>query len=154
MPDCLTCERIASRDDGAAPSWDAIARTAGWDLAHAFDTAVEGWLVLVARRHVSSIADLTDSEAVELGPLVRDVSAILQDVVGVSKTYVVQFAEHPQHPHVHVHLIPRSSDLPEAYRGPRVFQLLGVSEEERVSERRMTEIADMVARRLSQSTHR
>ena len=84
---CHTCALVARRDAGAAPAWDSILRTAGWDVVHAFGTSVEGWMVLVARRHIAAVADLTDAEALELGPLVKSVSAALHAVAGCEKTY-------------------------------------------------------------------
>jgi diadenosine tetraphosphate (Ap4A) HIT family hydrolase len=140
---------VARRDAGEAPWWDRILRTDHWDVAHAFGTALEGWLVLVVRRHLTAVADLNDAEAAELGPLVKRVSAALREVIGCDKTYVVQFAEHPQHPHVHVHVIPRSRDLPDERQGPRVFSLLGVPDDRAVPEARMDEIAADIAMRLA-----
>ncbi len=148
MADCMTCELVARRDRGEAPPWDAIVRTPGWDVVHAFGTAVEGWTVLVVRRHITSVADLTDDEAAELGPLVKNVSAALQKVLGCEKTYVAQFAEHPQHPHVHVHVIPRPVDLVAEHRGPGIFGLMGVAADQAVPEARMNEIAAEVLRHL------
>jgi diadenosine tetraphosphate (Ap4A) HIT family hydrolase len=55
---------------------------------------------------------LTPDEAAELGRLLPVVSQALQKAVGCQKTYVVQFAEHPEHPHVHFHVIPITADLP------------------------------------------
>jgi diadenosine tetraphosphate (Ap4A) HIT family hydrolase len=118
-------------------------------VVHAFGTSVEGWLVLVVRRHITAVADLTDEEAAALGPLIKDVSRALQATVGCPKTYVVQFAEHRDHPHVHVHVIPRAADLPDALQGPRVFGLLGVSDEQCVPEARMNEIAESVRSNLA-----
>lgn len=151
MVDCRTCELVARRDSGGAPLWDFIGRTPGWDIVHAYGTSVEGWIVLVARRHITALADLTDDEASELGPLVRSVSRALHQTVGCLKTYVVQFAEHSQHPHVHVHVIPRSAGLPEEQRGPGIFALLGVDRDHRVPEARMNEIATVLRRHLTQS---
>jgi diadenosine tetraphosphate (Ap4A) HIT family hydrolase len=126
MSECHTCLLTARRDAGEAPPWDHILRTPSWDLAHAFSTSVEGWLVLVARRHITAVADLTDEEAVSLGPLIKQVSAALHEVVGCEKTYVVQFAEHPQHPHVRVHVIARALDLDSSAVGPGIFSRMGV----------------------------
>jgi diadenosine tetraphosphate (Ap4A) HIT family hydrolase len=149
MSDCHTCDLSARRAAGAAPPWDNIVRTPTWDVAHAFGTDVEGWLVLVVRRHITSVADLTDAEAAELGPLIKRVSAALQEVVGCEKTYVVQFAEHPNHPHVHVHVIARPVDLAAEHRGPRIFAgRSGLPDEECVPEPRMNEIAAAVRSRL------
>jgi diadenosine tetraphosphate (Ap4A) HIT family hydrolase len=84
---------VARRDAGHAPPWDLIVRTPNWDIVHADGTSVEGWTVLVARRHLTAVADLTDAEAAELGPLIKHVSRALHETVGCVKTYVVQFAE-------------------------------------------------------------
>jgi diadenosine tetraphosphate (Ap4A) HIT family hydrolase len=142
--DCRTCELIERRDRGDAPSWDQIVRTPSWDLVHAFGTAMPGWLVLVVRRHITSVAELTDDEAATLGPLIRSASRALSDVVGCAKTYVVQFAESAEHPHVHVHVIPRPDDLSPELRGPGVFRLLGVAEDDAVPEVEMDRIAERV----------
>lgn len=148
MTACRTCELVQRRDAGGAPPWDQIVRTPTWDVAHAFGTTIEGWTVLVLRRHVASVAELTDAEAAELGPLITRVSRALQETVGCVKTYVAQFAEHPEHRHVHVHLIPRAEDLADDRQGPRIFSELGVPEDRSVPEARMNEIAADLQRHL------
>lgn len=145
MDACRTCELVERRDRGEAPAWDQIHRTERWDVVHCYGTSVEGWLVLVCREHRTALADLTDPEAAELGPLIKSASLALRACLGAAKTYAVQFAEHPLHPHVHVHVIPRAVDLPEHERGPRIFDRLGVTEADAVSESRMNEIASQVA---------
>jgi diadenosine tetraphosphate (Ap4A) HIT family hydrolase len=137
---CRSCELVARRDRGEAPLWDAIVRTAHWDVVHCWPTSHEGWLVLAVRVHRDSIADLTADEAAELGPLLRVASQALHERVGAVKTYVAQFAEHPDHQHVHVHLVPVAADHPDQRRGPQVFGLLG-DESTAVSEDRMNELA-------------
>lgn len=144
--ECRTCELVQRRDEGLAATWDSVQRTTNWDVAHAYDTSIEGWMVLVVRRHVASLADLTDAETAEVGPLIVRLSRALRDAVGCVKTYVAQFAEDPGHPHVHIHLVPRYSDQPADLRGPAVFGALGVPQHERVSELRTNEITDAIAR--------
>ena len=148
MATCLTCAFLERRDAGEAAAWDCILRTPTWDVVHAFGTAVEGWLVLVVRRHITALSELTDDEAAELGPLIRRVSQALEHVTGCEKTYVVQFAEKAEHRHVHVHVIPRAGDLPDELQGPRVFDLLGVDGDRAVTEERMTAVAERVAAQL------
>jgi diadenosine tetraphosphate (Ap4A) HIT family hydrolase len=151
MPTCQTCELVARRDAGKAPPWDRILRTPWWDVVHAFGTSIEGWTVLVLRRHASAVSELTDDEVVELGPLIRDVSRALESSTGCPKTYVAQFAEHPDHPHVHVHVIPRPATLDDRSRGPRVFDFLGLPPDRCVPETRMDQLADQIATRLTDS---
>lgn len=137
----MTCQLIARRDAGSAPMWDCIHRTQYWDIVHSYNTALPGWLVIVARRHIEAIHELTPDEAAELGVLIRRVSVALRDVTGCLKTYVIQFAEAAEHPHVHFHIVPRMADQPEEYQSTKVFAYLGVPKEERVGEARMNEIA-------------
>ncbi len=141
MTDCKTCALVERRDEGTAPPWDSIMRTPGWDVVHSYNSALEGWLVLVARRHLTALAELTDAEADELGPLIRRVSLALHEVTGCAKTYLAQFAEHPDHRHVHVHLIPRAADHPVGAIGPNVFRLIGDGVGEPVGRERMDELA-------------
>lgn len=102
----------------------------------------------MAQRHLEALDELTDDEATELGLLIRHVSAALKEVTGCVKTYVMQFAEHKDHPHVHFHIVPRMADQPEDRRSIKVFTYLGVSEAEYVREEQMNEIASQVQRIL------
>jgi diadenosine tetraphosphate (Ap4A) HIT family hydrolase len=149
MADCLTCELTRRRDAGEAPLWDNMYRGQYWDVAHAYNTSLPGWLVLIARRHIAAIDELTEDEAVELGLLIRRVSLILKTLTGCTKTYVIQFAEAADHPHVHFHIVPRMPDQPDDRRGPDIFGYLGVSDDERVSEAEMNRIGAAVHRNLT-----
>ena len=71
----------------------------------------------------------------------RDVSSFLKRDLGCLNTYVMQFAEHPDHPHVHFHVVPRSPDMPTGYRGANVFAYLSVDDSERVTESDMNAMA-------------
>ena len=151
MAYCKTCELISRRDTNNASLWDCIYRTQFWDVVHHNSTALPGCLVLVARRHIGAIDELTNEEAIELGVLLRQVSLALKETTGCIKTYVVQFAEMAEHQHVHFHIIPRMANQPENRRGTNVFEYSGVSEEERVSEEIMNEIATKVQKILLSS---
>jgi diadenosine tetraphosphate (Ap4A) HIT family hydrolase len=148
MIDCHTCELTVERDGGNAPLWDSIYRSEYWDVVHAYNTSLLGWLVLVARRHVAAIDELSEAEAVEMGKLVRQLSIILKAQVGCTKTYVIQFAEAPRHQHVHFHIVPRMADQPDDHKGPHIFKYLGVPDEERVSEAAMNDLALKIRRNL------
>ena len=112
MQGCKTCELTARRDRGDAPLWDNILRTSLWDVVHSYETSLPGWLVLVLRRHIAALDELTEGEAAELGALLRKTSKALKEVMGCEKTYIIQFAEHPGHPHVHFHIVPRMAVCP------------------------------------------
>jgi diadenosine tetraphosphate (Ap4A) HIT family hydrolase len=137
--DCYSC--AGNADLGRLPPRELIAADDLWRVAHAFGSALPGWLVLIPRRHVTSIAALTDAEAAALGTWQVRLSRALQQVMGCEKTYIGQFAEAAGFAHVHFHIVPRPVDLIHDLRGPRIFGLLGVPDGQQIPDDRMDEIA-------------
>jgi diadenosine tetraphosphate (Ap4A) HIT family hydrolase len=142
--DCYSCAQEA--EAGNLPPRESIAADDNWRAAHAFGTALEGWLVLVPRRHITSISELNDTEARSLGAWQVRLSRALHQVVGCQKTYIAQFAEAEGFAHVHFHVIPRPPGLADELRGPRIFQMMRTDEHTVVTEQRM----DQIARELSE----
>jgi diadenosine tetraphosphate (Ap4A) HIT family hydrolase len=136
---CFTCEGNARIDE--LPPRERIAVDDYWRVAHAMGTSLQGWLVLLPRRHVVAIAELTDVEATGLGIWQVRLSQALHAVTGCAKTYVVQFAEAPRFSHVHFHLIPRMPDLRADRRGPNVFEFLTQAAEQEVTDSEMDALA-------------
>ena len=120
---CISCDHNAALDE--LPVRERIASDEHWRVAHAFGVDLLGWLVLIPRRHVTSIADLDVAEAASLGHWQVRLSRALHTALGCTKTYVAQFAEADGFSHVHFHVVPRMPDLPADLRGPRIFALLG-----------------------------
>lgn len=137
--DCYSCRSDARLPD--LPPREQVGFDEHWRAAHAIGTALPGWLVLVPRRHVTTIAQLTDAEAASLGTWQVRLSRALHAVTGCEKTYVAQFAEAAGFEHVHFHIVSRSAELPADLRGPRVFGLLGREADEALPDARMDEIA-------------
>jgi diadenosine tetraphosphate (Ap4A) HIT family hydrolase len=127
MADCFSCAQNAL-DPMTLPPREAVYDSQQWRVAHSFNSALPGWLVLVARRHVTSLSQLTLEEAAGLGPLLRAISQALEDVLGAAKAYVIFLAEAEGFSHLHIHLIPRAADLPADRRGPAIFTYLKQAE--------------------------
>ncbi|ASW53099.1 HIT family protein [Plantactinospora sp. KBS50] len=144
--ECYTCGN--NRRIDALPARELVAADDHWRVAHAFDSALPGWLVLLPRRHVTEIAELTDAEAASLGTWQVRLSRALHAVTGCSKTYLMQLAEKEGFAHVHFHVVPRMPDLPADRRGPAVFGYLNAAEGERLDEVRQDEIAAALRARL------
>lgn len=144
--DCYACAQEAEADK--LPLRERIAGDDLWRVAHAFDSALPGWLVLVPRRHVTSVGGLTDAEAQSLGMWQVRLSRALHEVLGCQKTYIAQFAEAAGFSHVHFHVVPRPPDLAPELRGPRIFQMLGAVDRPHISDQRMDEIARELAAQL------
>jgi diadenosine tetraphosphate (Ap4A) HIT family hydrolase len=136
---CYTCASTAMMDQ-SGPS-TAIWTTDGWRVAHSFNSALLGWLVVVPRRHIESIHELSVDESVELGLLLRQTSKALVDVLGCQKTYVMMFAEAAGFNHVHFHFVPRAHDLDAEHRGSSIFEYLKRPELEWISLAEQDELA-------------
>jgi diadenosine tetraphosphate (Ap4A) HIT family hydrolase len=139
---CFSCSESARPD---LPTRDKVYLSPQWRVAHAFGTQLPGWLVVLPRRHVTVLDELTFAEQTELGPLLTTVTAALRETTHCSKTYVSLFAEAEGFEHIHFHVIPRMADLDPAFRGPAVFALLGGNTDDQVPEQVRDQIASQLA---------
>lgn len=100
-PACPLCARQATEP----PLWaDAHFELRHLEAPH----GLAGWMLLVTRRHVASLAELDDAEAAALGPLLRRAHQAVLAATGAARVYVAALGEAV--PHVHVHLVPRRAD--------------------------------------------
>jgi diadenosine tetraphosphate (Ap4A) HIT family hydrolase len=139
MKPCLTCQRNAERH--TYPICENIFEDDYWRVCHAFNTSLPGWLVIVALRHIERLAELTSGEAASIGELIRKTSKALQQTTGATKTYSIQFAEHPDHSHVHFHIVPRHENTPDEFRGKNVFRYLNVPDDKIVPLEQQNDLA-------------
>ncbi len=140
--ECYACAREAEFE--RLPRYQRIAVDEHWRVVHAVDCALPGWLVLLPRRHLESMAELTGAEAASLGVWQVRLARALKVVTGCRKAYVAQFGEAEGFAHVHFHVVPRAEGLPAEWRGPRVFGLLGAGDRA-VPAERMDELAGRLA---------
>ncbi len=99
-------------------------RDAMWQVEHVTSPALPGWIVLKPLRHVEIVADLTTSEASQLGILAQRVAAALRAAIALLEVHVVSFAERETFARVRFRLIPRRQDEPPELRGPSVLERL------------------------------
>jgi diadenosine tetraphosphate (Ap4A) HIT family hydrolase len=118
---CYSCDQQGA---GSLPPREDVVHTEHWRVAHAFNSTLPGWLVLLPTRHVTAFTELSPAAAAEIGGLVTGLSTALERVTGCVKTYLMQFSEAEGFSHLHLHLVPRLADHPVEARGPKVFSLL------------------------------
>jgi diadenosine tetraphosphate (Ap4A) HIT family hydrolase len=121
VPGGFPCDQQAAI---SLPPREDVVHTDRWRVAHALNSALPVWLVLLPTRHVASFTELTPEAADELGGLVRRLGGALEVVTGCVKTYLMQFSEADGFSHLHLHLAPRLPNDPEDARGPHVFAYL------------------------------
>jgi ATP adenylyltransferase len=101
MGACLACELANGERD--LPG-GLIYRTASWRVEHCIGPLGLGTLIVKPERHVTSVADLTDDEARELGPLLRRASHVAGRLVGADQVYNCLWSHAGGEP-VHLHYV-------------------------------------------------
>jgi diadenosine tetraphosphate (Ap4A) HIT family hydrolase len=91
--------------DGRAPlPGGRIHETAHWLVEHCVGPLGVGTLIVKPRRHVTGVAELTDDEASELGPLLRATSAIVKQLAYAEQVYNCLWSHAGGVP-VHIHYV-------------------------------------------------
>jgi len=128
---CYPCSMNARNE--SLPPRESLVVGDSWRVAHAFDSALPGWLVVMPLRHVGALEELSEAEAAPLGSLLWRASSALRSVTGATKSYLMFFAEADGFSHLHIHVVPRMSSFTPDQIGPRVFDFLGRARPEWVS---------------------
>jgi len=102
---CLACDLTA----GVIPvPGGLIFETEGWRVEHCVGPLGVGTLVVKPKRHVLHLADITQDEALEMGPLLKDTATAVRDLTEASQVYVCLWSHGP----VHIHYVVQPA-LPE-----------------------------------------
>lgn len=124
--ECLTC--LSNSGERRISPGPTIYEGTTWFLEHAYPTALKGWLVVVLKRHVEALHELTPEEFAELAAIQARVIPLLRALLDCEKEYVMCLAEGEGFQHIHVHLVPKPRDLPPELKAARIFGLLGSPE--------------------------
>ena len=101
MDGCIACDL----SEGRVPlPGGLIHETTHWLVEHCTGTLGPGALIVKPRRHVTSVAELEDSEALELGPLLRMASTVARDLVDAEQVYNCLWSHAGGQP-VHIHYV-------------------------------------------------
>jgi len=99
--DCVACE--LSNGVRILPG-GLIHRTGFWLVEHCIGPLGLGTLIVKPERHVTAVADLSEDEAVELGPLLRRTSAVVSQLVDADQVYNCLWSHAGGVP-VHIHYV-------------------------------------------------
>jgi diadenosine tetraphosphate (Ap4A) HIT family hydrolase len=115
---------------------------------HAYPTTHLGWLVILPKRHVEALHELTREEFQELAEIEYKLVQVMHTDASVQKEYLMCFAEGEGFHHVHFHVVPKPADLPAELRGPRVFALLAVDAEHAIAAQELIAFCEDFTRKL------
>jgi len=152
VTDYYSCRQNAI-DAAQLPPREAVYDDGLWRVAHAFTSALPGWMVVVSQRHLTSASQLTPEEAAALGPLLSLLSTAIEAETGASKCYVIFLAEAPGFEHLHIHVIPRRSDMPADRIGIEAMKYLARPEGEWVPVDGMDQISASIHARIANPRH-
>jgi ATP adenylyltransferase len=93
---CLACDTVGAGG--------IIVETDHWLVDHTIGSLGVGTLIVKPKRHVVHVAALGPAESLELGPLLRDVSAAVTEVAEPDQVYVSLWSHQGGRP-VHIHFV-------------------------------------------------
>jgi diadenosine tetraphosphate (Ap4A) HIT family hydrolase len=125
--DCFTCQNIS----GIRRIWPGpfIYEGQYWLVDHAYPVALKGWLVLLTKRHVEALHELSKEELHELADIQYLLAQALAANASIEKEYMMCFAEAEHFQHIHIHFIAKPKDLSSEVKGPNIFSLLNVHQQ-------------------------
>jgi len=94
---CVLCDRARGLDAGD-PGW--LLRTDRWGVSMHPAMPVPGWVAVQTMRHTEGLADVSRTEAAELGPLLSALSQAVTRVTGSRRVYTYSLGEGCQHTHI------------------------------------------------------
>lgn len=118
---CLGCDLLAGRRE--LPG-GVLHETAAWVVNHVVGPMNLGTLIVSPRDHVVAIADLDDTAAAVLGPLLRDTARVVETLCRPEQTYVCMWSHgRDARKHLHIAVQPVTAEVRARYGGLRSEQL-------------------------------
>lgn len=113
MANCAICTRQQSSDD------KIIFETPLWVARHSVETDILGYVLLESKRHFLDFSEATTAECESFGTVASMLVQAIRNVTSAERVYSISLAEVV--PHFHLHLIPRTVQMPAAHRGRNIL---------------------------------
>lgn len=148
-PKCNTCLSI----QGIIPLFPESKMYDGkyWIVEHAYPVLIRGWIVIILKRHVQALHELTAEEFQELAILQGKIAKVLNTELNSSKEYSVCFAEGPGFNHIHFHMISRTQEISEELRGDKIFAMLKTDVEQSLTKEQILPLCEKIRAELNKS---
>lgn len=126
MEGCLACDLTEGRRD--LPGGRIFA-TSCWVVEHCVGPLRVGTLIVKPSRHCVQFWELTDDEARELGPLLRQVAAVIHGILKPDQVYVCLWSHAGWKPgHLHFVLQPSWNHSQREHQRPGPFMQVDLFE--------------------------
>jgi len=121
VAECLGCDLLSGRRP--VPG-GIVYQSPWWVVNHVVGPLNVGTLVVVPREHVTAVSDLAEEAAVELGPLLRRTTQVIEALTAPEQTYVCMWSHgEAQRKHLHFVVQPVTTTLMDRHGGLRSEQL-------------------------------
>jgi diadenosine tetraphosphate (Ap4A) HIT family hydrolase len=140
--ECYTC-KSNSGEKRVSPGC-TIYEGKHWLIEHAYPSKLKGWLVIITKRHVETLHELTKEEFIELGEICEKTTKILHEELNCEKEYSMCLAEKEHFNHIHFHIVPKPHNLPRELRGSKIFEMLKVEEKDALPHQEIKEFCEML----------
>lgn len=141
---CKTCQSLKG-EISLAPG-PVILDGTYWQVEHMYPVSIQGWLVVILKRHVEALHDLTSEEWDELHTIQQKIIKLLHEKLNTQKEYSMCFAEKEGFNHIHFHVVAISKDLPAEFRGPGIF---GLTKQKPLPEHEIADFSQELNEKLS-----
>ncbi len=100
---------------GSLPDSHLVYDGAHFIVRHSQETNILGYCLIQSKRHFLDLSEAEPAELSEFAFLLSKITKIQKTILLCPRVYTFSLAEAV--PHFHMHVIPRSSDFPRAYKG-------------------------------------
>jgi len=145
--DCRTCKSL-SGELKLSPG-PVIHEGVYWRAEHIYPTKTLGWLVIVLKRHVEALHDLSVEEVCELGEIQLRLALLLHQELRCSKEYSWCFADTDGFSHIHSMLFATPNDLDSINRGANIFDWLNSKSSAPILESEVVKFCETLRRKMS-----
>lgn len=108
--ECLGCALANGTIDGVGSS---IMRTDFFDVSQDFEIPIPGFMIISSLRHVRSVDDFTEDEAIDFIDVLRKTRKLQRTVLDIETVYIHQ--EEDTSSHFHVWMLPRYDWMKEKF---------------------------------------
>ena len=147
--DCWTCK--SNTGEKRISPGPTIYHGEYWLVEHAYPVKIIGWLVIVLKRHIEALHELTVEEFAELAQIQAKLIQVLFEELHCEKEYISCYAEMEHFHHIHFHVFAKPSDLPDELKGGKSFNLLKVTSEEAIPAGQILAFCELLRSRFVQA---